>query len=320
MGFLDTVGDIAGSVAGGVTGAADQAAGAVQAPFIWAANDAGNFLSNHAPSSGGLRDFATGALDAAVGGPLRVAGYGRDAIGSDAGAVQTNPNDQRTIDQKLADLAQAQGLDPSTYKTAWDLQKQVADITGTKFDEKTVANQLATQIVTDAQTNKKTLAQQTAQAQLQHQQEYVQKQQQASDQQFALALQAQATQFMQPYIQQIVQGGDAEASALSSLAGQVPAGMRGVFQQQATLASTGAMKLAGAYAAQAAYAPGFLQQFEASRAAQQQAQADYDYKQAQTAQAQALGLYYEAGAQNGGPGGSGGSSDFNSTVSSLTGP
>ncbi len=166
---------------------------------------------------------------------------------------------------------------------------------------KSLTSQILDQVIPQAVQAR---TQDAAAVQQQHQQAYLAHQQEASDQQFALALQAQATQFMQPYIQQIVQGGDAEASALSSLAGQVPAGMRGVFQQQATLARTGAYKLAGAYAAQAAYGGGFLQQIQQSRAAQQTAQVDYEYKQALTQEAMARAALAQAQAANGGTSGS----------------
>ncbi len=188
---------------------------------------------------------------------------------------------------------------------------------GKKPNELTVTKSDGSQILFDATVADQLVTNRAAvQAQQQQQQQAVKAQaaaqadQQRADQHFALSLQAQASEFMQPYLQQIVQGGDAEASALSSLASQVPAGMRGVFEQQANLARTGAYRLAGAYAAQTVMAgPMYMQGLAAQRGSQAQAQADLDYKNALTQQALAQAQYYASGQA-----GSGGAQSFDQTV------
>lgn len=140
--------------------------------------------------------------------------------------------------EQLASAASQFGLDPAQYTAAYDL------LSKSGADKKTLGAQLAQQLLQDAQAKKQMDAATTLQSQ-----------QRAGDQQFALAMQAQAAQFFTPYVNNIITAGQSQAELLKGQAADLPAPYRDVLLNQAQQAIGQSQRLAGAYAAQASMLP-----------------------------------------------------------------
>ena len=264
------------------------------------------------PGTGGatvretLADAAAGAgLGATVGSILPGIGTG---IGAGVGTVlgggygllsnlfgsdnNSSNNDVRTT---LAGVATGAGQDPGGYTSKYDLYMKTGmpvtdakgNVTSVTKDPQQIAAALGQQVYQDRATS---LQQKEAAAQ--------QLEMHKADLQNSLAMQSQAAQFFAPYANNIVASGAAQAQMLNSLADQVPAGYKGVFQAQAANALNTSQQTAGAYMGQIAMQP--TTQILNNYQQQQQAQ-----------QAQMAKIYqYAAQMRQGGAGGTGGAVDF----------
>lgn len=181
---------------------------------------AGSFFPGVGTLTGGLVGGAAGGLYGALD-----SFFGSDSM----------PDDPK---KQLAQAASQLGLDPTQYTTAYDL------LAKSGADKKTLGTQLAQQLLQDGQTKRQTDAA-TA----------LQSTQRAGDQQFALAMQAQAAQFFTPYVNNIITAGQSQAELLKGQASNLPAPYRDVLLNQAQQAIGESQRLAGAYAAQASMLP-----------------------------------------------------------------
>lgn len=240
-------------------------------------------------------DTATGAgIGAAIAAPTVIGTPVGAAIGGGVGALYAIADNifgfgggDNTPDFRkgIEDSASKLGLDPNQYSAAYDVLTQAGG------DKKAIAGQLAQQLLQDsAAKQQQDLAIKQAQWQ------------RGQDQQFALAMQAQAAKFFTPYVNNIVSAGAAEANLLGAQADKLPEPYRGVFQAQAQQALTQANRLAGAYAAQAALLP-----------------SQYMYSQDLKRQQELAQLQYQQSVVNAQQGGGGGSQDITALAKQLQG-
>lgn len=186
-------------------------------------------------------------IGAAAGAPFEgIGAIPGAAIGGTAGLAKGlfemfGGDDEPSTDDYKTSLSQAAsqfGLDPTQYTAAFDL------LSKSGVDSKALTTQLAQQVIQDGVAKKQ-----------QDQAIAIQKQQHASDQQFALAIQSQAAKFFTPYVNNIISSGKAQSDLLRGQADQLPEPYRQVFLNQAESALNTSQNIAGAYAAQSAMLP-----------------------------------------------------------------
>lgn len=179
-------------------------------------------------------------------------------------------SDESTPDYKatLAQSASQAGLTPSTYTNAYDLLSQAGiDLQGNPLsDKKALAGQLAIQVLQDSAAKKQ-----------QDQAQQIATQQHASDQRFALAMQAQIQDFLKPYTNNIMADGLARAEQLKAHASNLPPAYASVVAAQADEAIASSQRIAAAYAGQAVALPG--QYMIAADIKRQQELAQLQYQQ-----------------------------------------
>lgn len=246
-----------------------------------------------------LADAATGAAMGApigfMGGPLDfisvpVAVGGGALIGAAKGIgdiLWGEPEKpQLSTDQRRAALtanAQKLGLaNPDQYGNLFDTYKGLTDNTGKPVTDDIAAEKVNNLIISDwqtAQATAKNNAQMAAQTQ--------------ANAQAIMAIQSQANDYFQPYANNLIASGFAEADALRGLAKTLPPQYASLFNNQADQVIAQQNRLGSAYMLQATLAPS-LQLAQMSQDQQQQ------YLDQQTRLAQLQAAYQKAQGTSGG--------------------